>query len=124
MQMQRSGDIVLRDPRVMTIRDEGDVDEWEVPLEFDRGWAVRPGRGKNYGRRYAAPFVKDIEQLFTAGLTDQSNKLGPGRMVEILRDRYPGRFDLPSENEVRQEIAKIKMRTKRTLSRIAAPVIT
>jgi hypothetical protein len=63
-----------------------------------------------YGRRYATEFREDIEELFDRGQANKSYKVGRGRMLEILRVRYPQRFDLPNENELRQEIAKLKNR--------------
>lgn len=41
------------------------------------------------------------------GVDDKSNKTGPGRMLEQLRAKYPGRLDLPSEAEIRQRISSL-----------------
>ena len=41
--------------------------------------------------------------------------MGPGRMLEMLCIKYPGRFDLPTENKIRQEITKLKNQASQRL---------
>lgn len=45
--------------------------------------------------------------MFEKGCKDQRNKIGPGRMLEALRNKYPERLDLPSETEIRQYITAL-----------------
>jgi hypothetical protein len=132
--MQRVGDFVLRDPRKRTCtqhdneekencddEDKGRADGSEEVVaswpDFARGWATRPERGDMYGDRYVSNFTESIERLFRAGESDSSSKIGPGRMLEIIRAENPGRCDLPSENEIRQEISKLKRRSNQQQKR-------
>lgn len=45
--------------------------------------------------------------MFKHGEKKNLSKFGPGRMLEVLKLRHPGRFDLPPESELRQEITKM-----------------
>jgi hypothetical protein len=80
--------------------------------EFEAGWAVRPKRGEMYGLRFIGNYRSEIKELFDLGVIDKAKKMGPAKMLEVLRDRFPGRFDLPTENEIRQEISKLMQRAK------------
>jgi hypothetical protein len=42
--------------------------------------------------------------MFMAGVANNGNKKGPGRMHEELKIKYHNRFDLPTETEIRSEI--------------------
>ena len=39
--------------------------------------------------------------------------MGPGRMLEALRSKYPGCLDLPSETEIRQRITALSAKYKK-----------
>ena len=39
--------------------------------------------------------------------------MGAGRVLEVLKRKYPKRFDLPSENEIRSAITKLFASSKR-----------
>lgn len=43
---------------------------------------------------------------------DKRNKIGPALMLEILYKKYPGRFDLPSETEIRQLVTRLVAKMK------------
>ena len=45
--------------------------------------------------------------MFIQGIEDISKRLGPGRMASVLKKRCPGRFDFPSENEIRQAMSTL-----------------
>ena len=51
--------------------------------------------------------------MFMLGVEDNSNKTAPGRMIEMLRSKYPGRLDLPSESEIRQRISSLFAKYKK-----------
>ncbi|EGZ21368.1 hypothetical protein PHYSODRAFT_299118 [Phytophthora sojae] len=84
------------------------LDTFNISHEFPAGWAVRPQKGSMYGAKYIGPFRAEIQELFCRGKVSSAERKGPGGMLEVLRLRYPDRFDLPSENEIRQEITKSK----------------
>ena len=71
------------------------------------GWSCERKHGKNHGHKHIAPFRKEVEEMFVAGIDDISKRLGPGRMLAQLKKRHPSRFDLPSENEIRQTISTL-----------------
>lgn len=81
---------------------------FQVPHEFLAGWAVRPKKGKMYGAKYIGEFRAEIKSLFDRGEVSSAEKIGPGGMLEVLRLKHPTRFDFPSENEIRQEISRLK----------------
>ena len=45
--------------------------------------------------------------MFPRASQQESNKLWPGAMLNQLKKKYPGRFDLPSEAEVRPLISAL-----------------
>ena len=71
-----------------------------VLFDFCRAWARRPKKGDMYGAKYLPPYKKDILDMFMAGVAENRNKLAPGKMVETLKAKYPGRMSLPSADEV------------------------
>jgi hypothetical protein len=84
-----------------------------IPL-LKQGWARRPAWGNMYGARYIKRYEKEVNQMFQQGVENSSRKLGPARMVEILIQNSPKKYDIPSENEIRAEISKLaRSRRKR-----------
>ena len=49
----------------------------------------------------------EIREMFAMGSRVSTDKLGPAAMLEKLKSMYPGRYSLPGENEIRQEITRI-----------------
>ena len=100
--------------------DEGNDDEFFLasvmdysPVAFASGWALRAGYGKIYGAKYIDKYKSDIDELYSRGNVDQRHKMGPGRMLECLRVKYPDKLDLPSETEIRQRIASLTAKYKK-----------
>jgi hypothetical protein len=60
-----------------------------------------------YRAKYLHLYATDIRAMFERGVATSSNKLGAGRMLEVLRRDYPGRFNLPTESEIRTEISRL-----------------
>ncbi len=83
------------------------------------GWARRPGWGKQYGATYIKQYKGEIEKLFNQGAANSSVKMNPTMMLDVLRRKYPGRFSLPGENEIRTLIGTLFSRGKK--QRAAAP---
>lgn len=108
LRMEQAGDLYVQDVsgNYSTSGPEVPV-AYQVPHELLQGWARRPKKGKMYGRRYVNEFREEIKRLFDRGEEEKSKKMGPGRMLEELRRKHPNRFDLPTENEIRQEISKL-----------------
>lgn len=66
-----------------------------------------------YGARHLKRYQYDIVEMFEQGEVSSSHKLGPARMYKLLVIKYPKRYDLPSENDIRAKILKLTRATKR-----------
>jgi len=82
-------------------------------VSFEAGWAQIPAHGHMYGRKYIDPFKDDIAAMFQAGLKDKSVRMGAGKMLEKLRQKYSGRLDLPPESEIRQAITVLMVKHRK-----------
>ena len=87
-------------------------DNMHQKYAFEPGWAATPDYGSKYGRKYIEPFKDDIDDMFTAGIENVAVRKGPGRMLAELSRRYPGRLDLPSEQEIRERITALTSKQK------------
>lgn len=67
-----------------------------------------------YGAKYSSRFADDLEQMFRRGETKNSLKTSAGAMRDELLKKYPGRYGIPSEFEIKQEIQKILAPRKRS----------
>ena len=79
-----------------------------------RGWAIRPPFGKQYGVTYIELYRNEVKELFFRGMSESSNKLSAAMMRDELKRLHPGRYSIPGENEIRTEISKLFAATKRT----------
>lgn len=75
-------------------------------------WARRPPHGKRYGASYIALYKDDIVELFDRGEDDISLKMNPSQMLDALRRKYPKRFTLPGENEIKTFISSLVQKRK------------
>ncbi|KAF1313432.1 hypothetical protein FI667_g17364, partial [Globisporangium splendens] len=112
--MHSAGEVFVQD-RASLYGRQRSSQEFVLPQAFNSGWAARPKRGSLYGKPYIESFCDDIKSLFMEGERSAASKMGPGRMLEMLRINYPGRYDLPTENEIRQEITKLKIQASQRL---------
>ncbi|EGZ08089.1 hypothetical protein PHYSODRAFT_306165 [Phytophthora sojae] len=71
------------------------------PLKM--GWARRPKRGEMYGTKYVALYEKEIEAMFQQGEKDQSQNMGPARMLEALILANPHRSSNSSGDTERSD---------------------
>ena len=51
--------------------------------------------------------------MFSDGCSEQKDKIGPGRMLEILKTHHPGKLYFPSETEIRSRISKLVTKYKK-----------
>lgn len=86
---------------------------------LQQGWAVRPPKGSMYGANYIDFYRPVIYELYQKGVEISSNRLGPGRMQESLQAKYPNRFDIPGQYQIRSEISKL-MKAEKTKAHRAA----
>lgn len=78
-----------------------------IPYIFEAGWACRPLRGQMYGQNYIDLYADDIKAMFELGEQNSSEKKSPRQMLEQLHLLYPGRYNFPGENSIRQQITKL-----------------
>lgn len=90
-----------------------DFDKNKIVDLFRKSWAKRPPRGQMYGPKYIERFRNEIYEMYEAGNKEKSEKKSPGQMLEILNERYPLEFCLPSENDIRSEISKFQVQRKK-----------
>ena len=86
---------------------------------FEKGWAIQYNMGCKYGRKYIEPFKQDVDDMFQAGIENSAARKDPGRMLAELQRRYPGRLDLPSEQEIRERITALTAKQKKGQSAIS-----
>lgn len=92
---------------------EGCLSDFEA-TSFPRSWARRADYGKIYGAKYIDDYKEDLFEMFTAGEEDKAHKKGPGKMLDCLKQRYPGVLKLPSEIEIRQYVGSLVAKAKKT----------
>lgn len=73
---------------------------------FQRGWARRPRRSQVYGVQYSTRFGTDMEEMFSRSEETSSLKASAAILREELIKKYPGRYDIPSEFDIKQKIQK------------------
>lgn len=61
-------------------------------LALSSGWAHRPARSTLYGSVYVGMFASEIDEL---------RKHRPTKLLEALQLKYPGRYDLPSLDDIK-----------------------
>src|SRR5688572_17295428 len=75
LQMKKNGDInVVNIANVSNIFWNGVLKNYKIPHNIDCGWAIRPVRGKMYGRKYLDSYKQDIKVMFDEGAMDDSKK--------------------------------------------------
>ena len=80
---------------------------------FAKGWARRVKRdGGLYGRTYIAKYRENIAEFFNKGKESSSDKMNSAQMRESLKIKYPNRFTIPSETEIKQEISALFVDSK------------
>ena len=50
--------------------------------------------------------------MFDRGVQTETEKMSPAIMLETLQERYPNRYSLPGENEIRTEISSLLQKQK------------
>ena len=86
---------------------------------FEPLWAVRPGHGKMYGKKYITDYKPFIKNLFEQGAQDESRKMSPSRMIQSIEEdpTFKLRLDHPTENEIRSYISSLIQSAKRKRKR-------
>jgi len=96
------------------------IDESDI---FQPGWAQRQGNSELYGATYIEDFKDDLLQMFEKGQNNSGAKMNPGKMREQLVQKYPLKFAIPGETEIKMfigaQIQKGKYKRKTTSSTTA-----
>ena len=103
-------DSEMNDPSLEEAKD------FEIGNEnYKKGWARRlKVDGGLYGRTYIQSFKDDVELLFQRGKLNSSEKMNPAQIRESLKEKYPNRFSIPSETEIKQEIGLLFSKSKKS----------
>ena len=66
-------------------------------------WAHCQGHGKLYDKIYFEKYQNDIKQMFEIGEANSSEKMDASKMREQLMLKYPNKFSLPGEIEIKKK---------------------
>lgn len=103
--MVKEGKITVVGTAPSPLADDSDRDT--LGGDFVAGWAIRPSTHELRGRRYLDAFKDEIRDLFLEGERDKSLRRGAKLMLLHLQNGHPDRYDLPSEEDIRRELAKL-----------------
>lgn len=70
------------------------------------GSARRSAHTNLYGAKYLTAFTADIGEILTSGQVTRWGKQAPARVLEELQYKYPNRYDLPGEHDIRAEMGR------------------
>ena len=76
-------------------------EDTSFPFSLSPRWARRPKNGKLYGKKHIERYREEILALFERGCRNSSEKISAPAMWNALALKYPHRYDLPSEQEIR-----------------------
>ena len=77
-----------------------------------QGCTWHPAHGDTYGTTYVHLYHTEIKEMFDRGVQTETEKMSPAIMLETLQERYPNRYSLPGENEIRTEISSLLQKQK------------
>ena len=73
---------------------------------------ILSSHGKLYGQTYIGMYEDDIKVMFESGEAISSKKMNASKMREQLMLKYPNRFSLPGEIEIKKTISALSQRKK------------
>lgn len=79
-----------------------------------KGWAQRPTYGKTLGNTVHR-FANDIKELFESGQIDKGKKMNASITRDVLRKKYPQRYDVPSEYFITAFVATLVRKHKKAV---------
>ena len=105
----REGTLGVRGGRQDVTGEYPQCENYDIPasVSWNNGWARRPKHGELYGKRSISPYRDEIRQLFEAGAQNEGYKQSAASMHEALLHKYPRKFNVPSEGEIRTEIQRL-----------------
>ncbi|ETO69048.1 hypothetical protein F444_14268 [Phytophthora nicotianae P1976] len=80
---------------------------------LQQGWAQRPAKERMDSVRCIPRYMNDVNTLLKRGGSDRHDKMGPKRIVEVLRSWNTTSYDIPGENEVRAMISQLRVENRK-----------
>ena len=81
---------------------------------FKPGWALRERGGELYGNSYVCLYKDDLREMFGRGEQNSSDKMNAAQMRETLATKYPMKFSIPGETEIKTYIGAEFQKSKYT----------
>ena len=107
LELKHSGRFHVEDGKADSEEWMAGCESYVFPVSFGTGWARRPKNGQMYGKKYIERYRDEIIRMFQRGAEDSSEKCSAPIMWEHLVMKFPDRYDIPSEQEIRQEIGRL-----------------
>lgn len=76
------------------------------------GWGNRPVQGETLGAYTVAIYQDKLMDWFEDGNKEGGRKMSSSRMIERFKQLYPGRYDIPGEQNVIRYIISLVRRSK------------
>ncbi len=96
---------------------------WHLPMNLVRkrcfhhhGHVVRDM--ESYMIKHIEKYLDDIKQMFQYGEVSSSNKMNASKMHEQLMLKYPNRFSLPGEIEIKKTIGAFAQKQQGTSPKV------
>ena len=121
LRMRHSGQLKIQEGREDFEGEEVERKNLSLPVSFSPGWARRSKHERLYGRKHIEKYRTDVAEMFRKGANVSSEKVSAPAMWEALLLKYPERYDLPSEQEIRQEISRLSRLQERGVD-VSSPV--
>ena len=83
-----------------------------------KGWAQRPAYGMMLESNTVRRFANDIKELFEAGQIDKGRKKNTSIMQDLLRNKNPQRYGVPSEHFITVFVATLVCKHKKAVQYI------
>lgn len=90
-------------------------DREELVKKLRQGWGLRPKNGQTLGENNVEFFKPYIKRWFDMGTADKSRRMSAGLIRRGLRALFPRRYDIPSEQQIRNVLSKFVRHLKETI---------
>lgn len=78
-----------------------------------RGWVKEPKKGTSLGENNIEEFQVEVKRWFEIGSARPVQELSAARMLHLLEEKYPMRYDLPTEKQINSLITKFSGEEKK-----------
>ena len=77
------------------------ADGYNLKQDFAPTWGRRQSHGEMYGQTYISNYKRDLTDMFQVGENNSSLKMNEGKMRDNLMLRYPNKFSIPGETDIK-----------------------